>query len=46
MSTYMERIESGENIDNWDPMDDDFACPTFNSYKTFDVLKAEHPSEK
>jgi hypothetical protein len=34
------------NIDTWNPMDDDFACPAFNSYKNFDVLNAEHPSEK
>ena len=38
--------EQAANIDNWDPMDDDFACPTFNSYKNFDVLSAERPSEK
>ena len=40
------RNEQAANIDTWDPMDDDFACPAFNSYKDFDVLNAERPSEK
>lgn len=38
--------EKTDKIDSWNPMDDDFSCPTFNSYKNFDVLKAERPDEK
>ena len=45
-ANYGASNKQGDNMDTWDPMDDDFACPTFNSYKNFDVLNAEHPSDK
>lgn len=30
-----------ENLPNWDPMSDDYSCPTFNCYKSFNVLASE-----
>ncbi|XP_028411536.1 uncharacterized protein LOC114534182 [Dendronephthya gigantea] len=35
-----------DKIDSWNPMDEDFSCATFNSYKYFNVLKAELPGKK